>query len=224
MNALDNIILITGTARSGTSMTAGIVSLCGAFGGKMRETKSKRIVFENEDICKHVIRPYLKSIGADPKGQKPLPKLKDLIPIPNLRERVEEFLYRQRYEGQQVFYKDPKLALMWPLWHKAFPKARWVLVRRKDEDIIYSCMRTGFMLGYKTKRGWQSWINVYKRRFERMRDQGLFIREVWPTKFIEGDFGEIQACIKWLGLKWEDQAVRDFIRPELFYNGGKDGE
>lgn len=60
-------------------------------------------------------------------------------------------------------------------------------------------------------------MNVYKRCFAEMQDAGLDVREIWPTKFVEGDFTEMQACIKWLGLKWDDQAVKDFICPELFY-------
>ena len=35
MNHIMEPILITGAARSGTSMSAGVVSLCGAWGGEL---------------------------------------------------------------------------------------------------------------------------------------------------------------------------------------------
>jgi hypothetical protein len=66
-------ILITGCARSGTSMTAGIVHICGAFGGRMSgpTPNNRKGMFENEEVRNQIVKPYLSSIGADPLGQKP---------------------------------------------------------------------------------------------------------------------------------------------------------
>lgn len=222
MSALDGLILITGCPRSGTSMTAGIINLCGAFGGKMRKApeETKHPIFENEDICAHVMVPYLRSIHADPRGQRPLPDVSSLIPIPDLKQRVEKFMYSQHYNGShRVFYKSALIALTWPIWRRAFPNARWMIVRRADEDIVYSCMRTAFMNAYRTRQGWRYWISQYKQRFQAMHDARLNIGDIWPTKFVEGDFSEIQACVRWLGLKWQEQNVQDFIEPALFHNG-----
>lgn len=123
-------------------------------------------------------------------------------------------------KDRKVFYLETSLCLMWHMWHRAFPDATWIIVRRADEDIIYSCQHTGFMRERKTKKGWQEWIEVHKRRFQEMHDAGLNVREVWPTKFVEGDFSEMRTIIEWLGLKWNDEAVQDFICPELFYRKG----
>lgn len=186
----------------------------------MRETskESGRPIFENEDICLHTLEPYLHSIGADPLGQRPLPKIEDLVPIPDLKERIQEFLFAQHYNGEQkVFFKSPLIALVWPLFQQAFPDAQWVIVRRSDADVVYSCMHTGFMTGYKSKRGWQGWLNRYKQRFAGIHYGGVRVGEIWPTTFVEGDFSEIQACVAWLGLGWNDEAVRNFICPELFH-------
>ena len=68
-------ILITGCARSGTSLVAGIINLCGAFGGKMRppNVNNKKGMFENTVITQNIVKPFLKSIEADTMGQNPLP-------------------------------------------------------------------------------------------------------------------------------------------------------
>lgn len=120
-------------------------------------------------------------------------------------------------KNRKVFYLETSLCLVWQMWRRAFPDAKWIVVRRADEDIIYSCQHTGFMKARKTKKGWQELIYVYKRRFQEMHDAGLCVKEVWPTKFVEGNFSEMRTIIEWLGLRWDDQAVQDFICPELFY-------
>ena len=60
-------ILVTGAARSGTSMTAGIIHLCGAFGGKLSgpTTYNKKGMFENGTIRNELVKPFFSAIGAD---------------------------------------------------------------------------------------------------------------------------------------------------------------
>ncbi len=212
-------ILITGCARSGTSMTAGIIDICGAFGGRTSgPTKyNKKGMFENGMIRNNIVKPYLRHIGADPLGQDPLPKLSQLVSLRNLREQVVMHVCAVHgYKGGHWYYKGAKMCLMWPIWHDAFQDAKWIIVRRSDEGIINSCMKTGFMSRRTTPESWQEWIDTHKARFQEMKEKGLQIREVWPTKFIEGDFSEIQSVIEWLDLEWKDSEVREFIDPTLW--------
>jgi len=219
-------ILITGCARSGTSMTAGIIDHCGAFGGRLvmgGGRANKKGFFENREIRDNLVKPYMMLCGADPLGQKPLPELNHLLPLGNLRSKVEQIMKFQGYRSGPWYYKGAKLCLVWPTWHKAFPEAKWIVVRRKDDDVIYSCMRTGFMRAYRKPEGWQGWIDHHKKRFDEMReDPSVNMVEVWPTKFVEGDFSEIRGVIEGLGLKWNDEAVKDFVSPELWR--GKHGQ
>lgn len=210
-------ILITGCARSGTSMTAGIVNMCGAFGGKMSGPTmyNKKGMFENEYIRNHIVKPYLKTINADPMGQDPLPNPLQLRTFDRLSALVEFVMKKEGYQDGPWFYKGAKMCLIWSIWRMNFRKAKWIIVRRDDQDIINSCMKTGFMRAYKNESGWQKWIDVHKERFEEMHLSALNVREVWPSKFIAGDFTEIKDCIEWLGLKWNDD-IYDFITPALF--------
>ena len=67
---LDKPIFITGCARSGSSMTGGIVSLCGAWGGIMSgpTAYNKKGMFENAEIRNTMIKPLLERLGFDPNS------------------------------------------------------------------------------------------------------------------------------------------------------------
>ncbi len=216
---LPDPILLTGCARSGTSMTAGILKICGVYGGKMSGPTrfNKKGMFENSEIREQIVKPYLDFLGVDRLGQKPLPDVNNLKPHAGLRRRVETAMKFQGYRKGLYFYKGAKLCLIHPVWNKAFPGAKWIIVRRKDEDIINSCMRTGFMRAYNTEAGWQTWVDHHKERFvEMLSNPNMNVVEVYPTKFIEGDFSEIEQVINKLGLKWREDQVKEFINPALW--------
>ncbi len=211
-------ILVTGAARSGTSMSAGILDHCGAFGGDTTPplNHNKKGQFENDVIRSKILKPYLASIGADPKGQFPLPDIDTLKPCQELKDKVLQTMDEQGYTGGPWYYKGAKLCLLWPVWHQLFPNAKWIIVRREDDDIVSSCMKTHFMNYYKTEEGWQTWVDEHKIRFKQMHEAGLEIIEVWPTRFIDGEFSEIRKLIEEVGLEWNAQAVSDFVTPELW--------
>ena len=123
-------ILITGCARSGTSMTAGIIDLCGAFGGyTLGSSKAnKKGFFENGEVRENIIKPFLTLCGADPMGQNPLPDVNKLLDVANLDEAIQDIYSRQGYTGGPWYYKGAKLCLIWPAIHKAFPDAKWIII------------------------------------------------------------------------------------------------
>lgn len=224
-------ILITGCARSGTSMTAGIVDLCGAWGGVTSgpNKNNRKGMFENARIRNDFVKPFLTSIRADPMGQDPLPdiekcKLISVSAVIQWRQKILAEIRDQGYKGnQQWYYKGAKLCLIWPLWHRAFPKAKWIIVRRKSEDIIQSCLKTAFMKAYNSERGWYKWVDRHKDRFLEMGQAGLNIRYAWPQKMIDFDLTEIGITIAELGLKWNQEAVESFVEP-AYWSGGQSNE
>lgn len=216
-------ILITGCARSGTSLTAGIVEACGAFGGKMSgaTNSNEKGMFENEKI-KKLVKSYLRSAGADPMGQYPLPTFEQLVahPFPKLNSSVISIMEKEGYKKGPWFYKCAKACLMWYLWDKAFPKAKWIIVRRNSDEIINSCLEAHFMKAYEDQAGWQTWIDAHQKLFWEICDSLQdSVMEVWPAKAIDGDLSEMQDMIKFLGLKWNDKKVQEFIDPELWHVG-----
>lgn len=218
-------ILITGCARSGTSMTAGIINICGAFGGDMfgPNKNNQKGMFENRDIRQNIVKPYLRKIGVDPMGQRPLPNNRQVFEVnqnqaDKWKTDIERIFKRQGYRGGDWFYKGAKICLVWYLWHKAFPQARWIIVRRHEEDIANSCMRTNFMRAYNNKNGWIKWVKHHERRFDEMKSAGLNVFEFWPSYAIDGDYHHIKKMISFVGLDYDSHRslIQSFIDPSLY--------
>jgi len=220
-------ILITGCARSGTSLVAGVIHYCGAWIGKVtgKTRYNQKGQFENSFIRDRIVKPYITNQGYDPLGQRPLPKIDKLRIDPYLRNKVETTIYTQGYRGEtQWAYKGAKLCLIWPNWILAFPDAKWIIVRRKDEEIANSCLRTGFMRKYSDAMGWLRWVDHHKARFAELKQQTDSIREVWPEKMFKGNWAEIKSVVAWLGLDWNREMVHGFLEPRLWNKGkGNDG-
>jgi len=216
-------ILIVGCARSGTSMTAGIFNICGAFGGDMYGANAfcQKGVFENIEIRLNIVRPHLKKIGCDPSAQKPLPNNRQVFEVSAneakaFRGRVQLVIQHQGYRDGEWFYKCPKSCHLWYLWHLAFPEAKWVIVKREHAGIVASCQKTRFMRAYRDAAGWQSWVDVHERRFAEMKTAGLNVTEFWPSELIAGNFEPAQKLIESFGLTWQEKLCRAFIDPHLY--------
>jgi len=223
-------ILITGCARSGTSMVAGIINICGAFGGVMSgpNRNNQKGMFENVAIRQRMTKPYLHSIGVDPLGQYPLADTNSL-PIPrDWKDRVEEIMIREGLqEDQPWMVKEAKMSFTWPIWHYAYPNAKWIIVRRKTPDIIRSCMRTAFMNAFRREEnqaaveakdeydGWMWWVHQHEAQFKEMLYAGLNVKQIWPERMVSRDYGQTEEMIEWLGLEWNDE-IFGFIEPKLW--------
>lgn len=200
----DRPIFITGCARSRTSMVAGVIDRCGAWGGDMfgAAPGNPKGFYENKAIRERVIKPWLSMMGVDPLGVYPLPPYPDAEHWgPQVYEAIQHFLHEQGYDGQRWFYKGAKMAYLWPAMIHAFPNAQWVIVRRDREEIIDSCLRTHFMAQHsKDREFWATWVDETERRLEELKSHVDAI-EVWPP---EG----LQEMVETLGLEWNDEAER----------------
>lgn len=226
---MDAPILITGCARSGTSMVAGVIHMCGAFGGQMRgaTTNNKKGMFENASIVQDLVKPYLRSYGLDPLGQYPLPDIKGMSLPNDWKAKVEDIVRNQGYTNGPWMYKGAKMCLMWPVWNYAFPNARWIIVRRRTGDIATSCIKTNFMRAFNNaahrkavgvdneRDGWIWWVRQHEKRFVEMIEAGLNVKIVWPDRMVRADYGQLYETLEWLGLKWSSE-VLNFIDPKLW--------
>ena len=227
---MDNVILITGCARSGTSMVGGIVDICGGFGGDMSGPNKNNLkgMFENSKIRNDLVKPYLQQQGADRMGQYPLPEIQNLRVPMNWKDRVERVMIDQGFTGGPWFYKGAKMCLTWPVWHFAFPNAKWIIVRRRTGDIINSCLKTSFMRAFANKKwqkavgvenerdGWKWWVHQHEDRFVEMIQAGLNVKVVWPERMVTNNYQQMYEAVEWLGLDWKSKEVFDFIDPKLW--------
>lgn len=227
---MNDPILITGCARSGTSMVAGVVNICGAFGGGMSGPNKNNMkgMFENVEIRNKIVKPYLRSLDVDPMGQYPLPKI-DTLPIPvDWNTQINAVMHNQRYSRGPWFYKGAKSCLCWPVWHYAYPNAKWIIVRRRTGDIVSSCLKTSFMRAFARKGvqqiinvkneidGWKWWVRQHENRFVEMIQTGLNVKIVWPERMVYNNYQQMSEAIEWLGLEWKSKDVFDFIDPKLW--------
>lgn len=222
-------ILITGAARSGTSIVAGIVNICGAQGGVLSgPTKyNKKGMFENTAIRETLVKPFLLNLGCDPMGQKPLPETWQVKKFLDSGYNVNIFknAFLEVFQKQNCdldfswFYKEAKMCLFWGLWKEIFPNAKWIIVRRNVEDIVLSCLRTGFMRAYTRRSGWLRWVAEHEIKFEEMIHNKMDVHEVWPQRIINGDMAEIHAVINYLGLHWVPTKVTNFVDQSLWRLG-----
>ena len=222
-------ILITGCARSGTSMVAGAINICGAFGGDMRgpNRNNKKGMYENTKIVNRIVKPYLRKHGYDSLGQFPLPDVESLSIPADWADKVFRVMLEEGYEAGPWFYKGAKMCLKWPVWNYAFPDAKWIIVRRRTGDIVQSCLKTGFMRAFSRRifqkavgacseaEGWLWWVRQHEKRFVEMINAGLNCKIVWPERMVYGDYRQMMETIDWLGLEWKSE-VLSFIDPKLW--------
>ena len=203
-------ILITGVQRSGTSIIARIISSCGAFEGRTNN------MFEN-NYFNSLIDQYYTEAGVSVKGQFPLLNTKNLVIPKDWKCLVENGLFKDNYDFNKPWMcKSFRLCQMWPVWHEIYPNAKWIIVRRRTGDIISSCMKTGFMDAFKTKKkqqligvsteqeGWKWFVQEHHKRFVEMIEAGVNIKVIWPERMVYGDYQQIEEMLEWLGLPYKE--------------------
>lgn len=215
-------VLVTGIPRSGTSLVAGSLHACGAWIGQTQQGNKSNPegYFENVAIREQVLKPLLVQAGADPLGVRKLPLLSGLPIQPLLGGQVLQLLLNQGYDGDAPWLcKEPKLTLLWPAWRLAFPQARWVIVRRRPEDIIESCLRTDFMNQHsRDPEFWKDWVQAYERRLDILKASGVWWREVEAVQLVSEGAAALRALVDDLGLVWNEAKVGELIKPRHWHS------
>jgi hypothetical protein len=219
-------IIITGIPRSGASMIAGAVALCGGFGGQVN-------VMNENLLLRNTCATILWGMNVDVRGQYPLPDV-TALPDYDVQSVIHTALMNEGYESGEWFLKESRIALTWPIWHKAFPNAKWVVVRRSSDDVLNGCMKTSTfsvfdsknnlrMVGADTKeQGWMWWINQYQDRLKEIAASVSRLSVVWPERMVHNDYTEFRQTIEWLGLEW-NEAVVEYMNVKLLTSKKKKG-
>jgi len=217
-------IFVTGIPRSGTTMIAKVINHCNVFAGEGATTK--KCMFENININRKLVRPYMERMGTDPRGQYPLPKTEDLSIPMDWRKRVENLIIADGYIEGPWMYKDTKMGLIWPVWNRSFPNAKWIIVRRRTGDVIQSCLKTAYMNAYEDEKGWLEWVHEYEKKFVEMIEAGVNCKVLWPERMFPDykgytDLSQLYEVINWLGLQVNEEALK-FIDPILWGSSKKE--
>ncbi len=221
-NHFDSPIFVLGLPRSGTSLVAGALKICGAWlgdtvpGGGEENPKG---FFENIYLREQINKKILGALQVDPLGVQSLPELNSLPPVEGLEELIKKGLLEDGYDFTQPWlFKDAKLTLLWPLYLKVFPKAHWVIVRREDEHIISSCLNTSFMKKQSIDpKFWKKWIDEYLTRLDALKQSNCTCSEIWAPSIIDGDLTELKKICHTLGLTWDNNALKEFVTPTYWH-------
>ncbi len=159
-------IFILGLPRSGTSMIAGALGICGAWTGTTvpgDKASNPKGFFEHVVIRERVIKSLLSYVGCDPLGVRKLPPVDLPGEVDGLADMIKTILEKDGYKfDRHWLYKDAKLTLLWPVFLKAFPDAKWLIVKRDEESFINSCLRTHFMKQHSVDRAfWKKFAEEY---------------------------------------------------------------
>ena len=203
------LILVTGVERSGSTLISRVLQMCEANAGhtnKMRENVSLRALSSSTvNGCR---------IGCF------MPIAEVVKDIPDWNKQVERCLKNQNLpESMPFMYKDSQITQLWELWDATYPKAKWIIVRRRTGDILNSLQETAYMTKFKKaknikqvgaaneKEAWLWWVHQYEERFRDMIAAGLNHRIVWPERMRDGDFEQMKEVVEWCGLKWNEEVV-----------------
>lgn len=215
-------IFILGLPRSGTSMIAGILGICGAWTGSTVPAGSPanpKGFFEHTDIREHVTKQILTRLGCDPLGVRRLPPVNLEVEVPNLADVTREIIERDGYKHDAPWlYKDAKLTLIWPLYKKVFPNATWIIVRRDEEGFINSCLHTYFMRQHSQDRNfWKKFAQEYQIRINALKDSGATVIEISSPEVVAGTDENIKKLVSQLGLVYREKEVKEFITPAYWH-------
>lgn len=205
-------IIVTGIERSGSSIIARILSMCGAFTGNVST------MYENKAV-KDLSNRIYHAVNADEFGQYPLPDVSKL-PVTDWKFHVMNIMDEQGYRPNNIWmYKSFRALQLWPLWHQAFPEAKWIIVRRRTGDVLKSCEKTSFMKAFKSEeilhkvgcgsetQGWLWWVTEQERIIEHLISMGINHKVIWPDRMVVGDFQQIHEMLQWCDLPWNNSIV-----------------
>jgi hypothetical protein len=209
-------IFVTGAERSGSSLIAKILQICGVATG---ETTNMVEHIEMRELC----RRYLTNVSLN--GYLMVPTEKLSIPA-DWKKEVEHCWKSGSVKTKPWMFKSSLLSQTWLVWHYAYPDAKWIIVRRKTPDIVYSCGKTAYMNIFKEEKnrikagtlteedGWRWWVRQYEKKWVEMIEAGVNCKQVWPERMVTGDYHQIYETLEWLGLKWNSKIV-ETIDPML---------
>jgi len=221
-NSFNSPIFVLGLPRSGTSLIAGSLKICGAWLGDTVPgggVENPRGFFENIFLREQINKKILDALQVDPLGVQSLPDIDKLPPVEGLETMIKQALETNGYDHAQPWlFKDAKLTLLWPAYMNVFPNAHWVIVRRDPEHIISSCLNTSFMKKHSNDpKFWASWIAEYLSRLEDLKIATNKYTEIWTSPIINGDFSDLKKLSNTLQLSWNDAEIANFINPDYWH-------
>lgn len=196
-------IFVTGCQRSGLSMTSAILHVHGVWSGEQTAQKISKMSFSNKRLWKDGFDSFFHPVDNS---------LEKGFNEAQVASHIESLLIHQGFRGGYWLMKNHKLIEHQEQITKVFPKAIWIHVRRSEDDILKSCLKT-FPLGLKKSE--EEWKQIISQTMKKMDDLSnrASVYTIHPERFFKGDFSEIQAIIySVLEIEWMGDVVKELFK------------
>ncbi len=194
-------IVILGTPRSVSSMTAGIFAKHGVWVGDSIKANTHNVkgFFENVAI-RNVVR----------RMQKCQPALEGRVAreIPGFKDAVLSVIARQGYVDGAWLYKGS--ALQWPAFYEFHPK--WVCCRRPVEQIFNSC-RSSRIFGTRfSDARLREIISMHYDEMDVIEDK------TWVDTYevAQGNYSSIELALESCGIEPDREKIDSFVDKSLW--------
>lgn len=169
-------ILVTGAPRSGKSLLVQTLVMGGAFVGQVDG------LFHNEKVEK-AVNTMLFSSAYNPSP-------------------IIDALKTDGYtENKKWLFKSCAIAQHWSTFAAQFPNAKFVIVRRRREDVLYALQQTKYHTSL-TEDGWNYKLDEIDSRCAEMINAGLNVHVIWLERMVNGNYQSLYELVNWLGLTW----------------------
>lgn len=199
---LGKLLLVLGQSRCGSSMIAGICASHGLWTGPTRKADNRNIkgFYENNIINKTSRIKYGRLIERARPAR---------VTRFDWRNFIETTLAGQGYEeGQNWLIKD--LALYYPIWSQFDPVI--ITVRRRPGNSVASRKR----LNWARHMDGVYAAAVYMHNLERKRH----VHRVDSAKIIKGDYTQLKKPLSKMGIKMDENIIKEFVEPDYWRCGG----
>ena len=217
------VIIVLGMHRSGTSLIAGVLNICGLFMGNKDELvsagdgnekgffESKQVLEIDEEILKRNNGvwedPPLLNVGWEENS-----KLKDLY------TKADRFINKMDIQSDIWGIKEPRMCLTMPFWQKALKgrEIKYIIPVRSESDVASSIHKRNSDISiYRGKYLWiRYWVNILNNTSKKNRYFTFF------DNYFSDWNNELKQIIKFLNhnnITFDKRAIEieKFISPDL---------
>lgn len=196
-------IIVLGTPRSGSSMTAGIFAEHGVWAGTCRPPSKHNAKghFENVVIKKTIIQTQGAIVTEGRLAQQ----------LPKFKMAVLTAIANDGYAGGDWLWKGS--ALYWPAFYEFCPK--WVTCKRPSEQIFASCRSSRIFGRYLSDARLMEIIELHREQMDYLKNKkGAF--EVDTYAVAQGDYSSIELALKGCGVEPSYKLIDSFVDSSLW--------
>jgi lipopolysaccharide biosynthesis protein len=201
------VVCITGMHRSGTSMVARLLNLCGLYLGEETELigaaeDNSNGFWENVNFVNlndEIMLRFKGGWDTPPKFRHGWETSRKILP---LKHKAEELL--QKFNGHKDWgWKDPRNSITLPFWQQLIPNLKVIICLRNPLDVAHSLSRRGYASETFSFYLWQT----YNRRLlDSIHPKNRIITH-YDSYFYDAE-AELRRLLRFIGIPIEEELLK----------------